>query len=203
MEKGGSVTADALRGAVAGAVGVWVMDRVDWSMFEHEDEEARRRTESVRPDGKDPAHLMAGRAAEAVGLKAVPQPHPAGIAVHYALGIGPAALYGALRDRVPAVGAGRGALYGLAVFLLHDEMMNPAAGLAAPPHRYAWQAHARGLVAHLVYGLVTDAVLHGLQAVGSGSGSHGPEQRGGSLSAPRSSAGDRDAADEIVGAGGI
>jgi hypothetical protein len=152
--------ADALKGAVAGAVGVWVMDRVDWFMYDHVDEEARRRTQAVRPGGLDPAHVIANRAAGAFGVTLSPrQPHPAGIAVHYSLGIGPGALYGALYERVPAIGAGRGALYGLGLALLEDEIANPVAGLSARPGDYPWQAHARGVVAHLVYGLVTDAVF--------------------------------------------
>ncbi len=32
-------------------------------------------------------------------------------------------------------------------------------GLASGPTAYPWQAHARGLVAHLVLGATTDAVL--------------------------------------------
>ena len=46
-----SVAADLLKGAIAGAAGVWVMDRVDWFMFRHEDPAARRRTRRVRPGG--------------------------------------------------------------------------------------------------------------------------------------------------------
>lgn len=38
--------------------------------------------------------------------------------------------------------------------------------LAADPRRYPWQAHARGLVAHLVYGLVTDTALSVLKGPG-------------------------------------
>ncbi|GGC66248.1 hypothetical protein GCM10011504_50260 [Siccirubricoccus deserti] len=157
----GGIAADMLLGAVAGAVGVWVMDRVDWFMFRHEDPEARWRTQAVRPGEMDPAHVMANKAAEAaIGAElSPPQPHPAGVAVHYAIGIGPGALYGALRERAPVVGTGRGLLYGLSLFLVHDELLNAATGLSADPRRYPWQAHARGLVAHLVYGAVTDAVL--------------------------------------------
>lgn len=143
------------------------MDRVDWYMFRHEDPEARRRTESVRPGGLDPAHVMVNRMAEAMGRTLSPrQPHPAGIAMHYGLGIGPGALYGAFRDRVPALGAGRGLAYGLALTALEDELANRAMGLSAPLGHYPWQAHARGLVSHLVYGVVTDAVLRALQAGG-------------------------------------
>lgn len=162
---GDEVGGDMLKGAIAGAVGVWAMDRVDWFMFDHEDPEARRRTEAVRPGGLDPAHRAAGQVARALGTELSPaQPHPAGIAVHYGLGVAPGALYGALRDRVPGVGAGRGLLWGLGLFALEDEIMNPAAGLAAKPGDYPWQAHARGLVAHLVYGFVTDLAFSALKA---------------------------------------
>ena len=136
-------------------------------MYDHEDPQARRQTQTVRPGGRDPAHLMAGMAANAVGGElAPPQPHLAGVAVHYALGIGPGALYGALRNRVPGLGAGRGLLYGLGLFLVQDEAINAVTGLAADPRRYPWQAHARGLIAHLALGLVTDTVFSVLKELG-------------------------------------
>jgi hypothetical protein len=164
-----STLVNALKGAIAGAIGVWAMDRLDWFFFEHEDPAARQRTESVRPDGLDPAHVVANRAAGAAGRSLRPaQPHPAGIAVHYALGIGPGALYGAFRDRLPATAKGQDHLYGmgmgLALFAVQDEATNTLAGLAARPQDYPWQAHARGLAAHLAFGLVTNAVLNVLGA---------------------------------------
>lgn len=154
-----SVGMDLFKGAVAGIVATWVMDRVDWVMYRREDPKSRRRTRAVRPEGKDPAHVIASRAAQAMGYDPVPQDHPAGLAVHYAIGVAPAALYGATRDRVPMVGAGRGLAFGFAMFIAEDEVANPLMGFAAPPQRYPWQPHARGLVAHLVYGLVADAML--------------------------------------------
>lgn len=62
------------------------MDHFDWFTFEHVDPQARRRTESVRPDGMDPAHALAAKAATALGTGLGPAPphrHPAGLAVHY------------------------------------------------------------------------------------------------------------------------
>ena len=163
--------AGALKGAVAGAIGVWVMDQVDWYMYDHEDPEARRRTQEVRPGGLDPAHVLANRVAGAFGKELSPrQPHPAGIAVHYLLGIGPGALYGALQDRVPALGLGRGALFGLGLFLVQDELANAATGLSARPRQYPWQAHARGLIAHVVYGVVTDTLLRLMRGPGHPTG---------------------------------
>jgi hypothetical protein len=164
-----SVLVNGLKGAIAGAVGVWVMDRVDWFNFEHEDPEARRQTERVRPDGLDPAHVAVQRVAGATSAEITPaQPNAAGVGVHYALGIGPSALYGAFRDRLPVQTEGQDFLYGaamgLGLFLVQDEGLNALTGLSARPRQYPWQAHARGLAAHLVFGVVTNAVLNVLDA---------------------------------------
>lgn len=165
----GNTLNNAFKGAVAGAVAVWAMDRLDWFIFEHEDQQARRRTEQVRPDGLDPAHVAAGRAARGLGTELHPaQPHPAGVAVHYALGVGPGAIYGALRDRLPVNSQNQDFLYGmglgLGLFLVQDEGLNQAMGLSGKQKDYPWQAHARGFASHMVLGLVTNLVLNLLNA---------------------------------------
>lgn len=156
-----------LKGALAGAVGVWVMDRVDWFMFEHEDQDARHQTEQVRPEGMDPAHHTVNKVANAAGKDLSPsQPNAPGVAMHYGLGVAPGALYGALRDRVPAIGTGRGSLFGLGLYLMQDEGLNTLMGSAAKPNEYPWQAHARGLISHVVYGVATDTTLRLLNRAG-------------------------------------
>lgn len=151
---------DALIGAAAGAVAVWVMDRVDWLNFKHEDERARNQTQAVRPGGMDPAHTAANASAEALGYDLEPKEYnAAGLATHYFIGIVPGALYGMLRNRVPGLKAGRGTAFGLGLFFMQDEGLNALAGLSAKPNEYPWQAHARGFVAHAVYGLVLDTAL--------------------------------------------
>ncbi len=136
------------------------MDQVTWGMYLREDPEARRREEEARVEGKDVAHVAAAKLAGTIGLKLSPaQPHPAGIAVHYALGVVPGALYGALRHRVRGLGAGRGLVYGLGLTIVNDEVLAPVLGLASGPTQYPWQAHARGLAGHLVLGAATDTVL--------------------------------------------
>lgn len=154
---------DLLKGAVAGAIGVWAMDLVIEFMWAQEDPRTRDQERRARPGGLDPAHVLANRAAEALGVQLRPkQPHPAGIVAHYALGIVPGAAYGVLRKRTPVVGAGAGLLYGLAVFLIDDELLNPLIGASGPPTEYPWQAHARGLVGHLVLGVATEAAAKAL-----------------------------------------
>jgi hypothetical protein len=152
---------DALAGAIAGAAAVWVMDRVDWFNYRRglDSHRTRRRTQQARPRGMDPAHVLAAEAGDRAGLALESrQLDAAGLAVHYGLGILPGALYGALRGRVGYLDAGRGSLFGLGLFLIQDEGINAAVGLSGRPRDYPWTAHARGLVAHLVYGLVTDAL---------------------------------------------
>jgi xanthosine utilization system XapX-like protein len=170
---------NALKGAVAGAVGVFVMDRIDWFNWRHEDAEARAQTVSVRPHGEPPAHVVARNAEKAAGAELSPTQHEAaGKAVHYGLGMAPGAIYGMYRDKIPAPPVARGLGYGFALFLLQDEMMNPIAGTAAKPQQYPWQAHARGLVAHLALGLATEFALNALDGIGGGKTDSSSKRKG-------------------------
>ncbi len=163
MARKGGLGMTLLKGALAGAAGIWALDRVDWLLWDAGGPELRARTRAARPGGLDPAHVLANRIARKVGRRLdPPQPHPLGIALHYSFGIVPTMAYAALRHRVPAVAAGGGTLFGLAATLVEDEGMNPALGLAAPPGAYPWQDHARSVVAHLVLGAVAEGVLRAL-----------------------------------------
>ena len=162
--------ATGLMGAVAGAVGVWLMDRADWFMWNREDGAARAKTVAVRPGGEAPAGVLASRVEKHVGARPTDRQHDvAEVAIHYVIGVGPAAIYSLTRDKLPVSGAARGLLYGLGLFLIQDEALNAASGLSAKPQRYPWQPHARGLVAHLVYGLTTEVSLNLMQKALGGS----------------------------------
>lgn len=165
----GRMLGTMLKGSVAGAVGVWVMDRFDWFLFRHEDASARQRTEQVRPQGLDPAQVAAQKAARLAGTSWQPaQRQKAGITIHYALGIGPAALYAVMRERLPVKAPGQDFLYGiglgLGLFLVQDEGLNQLMGLSGKQKDYPWQAHARGLAAHLVLGVAINAALNAMRA---------------------------------------
>lgn len=155
-----NVVVDMALGAVAGAAGVWVMDKVGWYMYNREDPHALAQELHARPYGKDVAHAAVEKVARLVGADVpTPQPSAVGIGVHYALGVLPGALYAAARREVPALRAGGGALYGFGLFAVNDEMAAPLLGIAAGPTEYPWQAHVRGLVSHVVLGMVTEGVL--------------------------------------------
>lgn len=153
----------AAMGMVAGAIGVWALDRADYFMWNREKPETRARTTAVRPHGEPPAGVVVTEAEQASGRELTDTRHDAAqTAVHYAIGIGPAAGYALVRDQLPG-GPARGLLYGLGVFLLQDEGINAVTRLGANPRDYPWQAHGRGLVAHLVYGLTTELALTAME----------------------------------------
>lgn len=150
---------DLLTGAVAGVVGLWANDRVDWELYDRDSAENKRRLVEARPHGLDPAHHLVHKAARALGRTPPSQPNPAGIATHYAIGVGAAAAYAVLRRRFPAVGFGGGALTGALLWLLQDEGLNTVTGLAGRPSDYPASVHIRGLLAHITFGVVVESIL--------------------------------------------
>ena len=152
----------AARGALAGAIATWVMDRVTGAMYERESMEDRAREERAWPNGKPSVPNMVDLGSRITGVQISPEVRPAvDQATHYLLGVGPAVLYAVLRHRVPMLGAGRGLAYGLLLFAVNDELLNTALGLAGPPGDYPVAAHLRGLVGHVVLGVSTDLALIG------------------------------------------
>lgn len=153
---------DVLHGLMAGVAGTWTLDRIDWFFYDREPEWSRRRTRQVRPGGEDPAHALATRLERLAGVRPSRSTHEAvGLLIHYLAGTLPAGLYGALRPHTPG-GALQGLAYGLVGFL-GDLYGSPASGLAAPARAYPKRVHARSLVAHLAYGLVTELVIQALE----------------------------------------
>jgi len=152
-------TADILLGAIAGAAATWAMDGVTSLLLERQSEEVTERENRVR--GKRFAYeIAADKAAGLAGYHLLNrQRQRIGKGIHWAIGIGSGAIYGALRNRVRYFGIGSGVAYGVALYLLIDEGALTALGLSPPPNAFPWQAHARGLAGHLVLGAVLDAAF--------------------------------------------
>ena len=156
---------DLLKGALAGVAATWLMDQATTWMYSAEGEQARQRENEARGE-KTAYESAAERMAGAVGRELTDDERAqAGTAIHWGTGIAAAAAYAALRHRVPGVSAARGAVFGMAFFLLVDELMNPALGLTPGPQAFPWQTHARGLGGHVVLGLTTELMLDGLDRV--------------------------------------
>ena len=151
------------QGGAAGAVGVVAMDVVTWLLYRRESRLDLLREKRLRPYGKDTAHALVRKLSSSVGSDAgSSQPNGAGIAVHYALGMGPGALYAQQRTQRPWLRRGNGALYGAALYVANDLLAARLLGIAGPQGRYPWQAHARGIVGHVVLGVVTETTLNAM-----------------------------------------
>ncbi|HEY8368216.1 MAG TPA: DUF1440 domain-containing protein [Thermodesulfobacteriota bacterium] len=149
---------DLLLGALAGGLATWSMGKVTTYLYERQDPDALAREQAV--SGKPTYQVAAEKAARLAGLApSEADLGRAGQALHWALGIGAGALYGALRRRLPGADAAQGLAFGLAFFLVVDEFLNTALGFAKAPPAYPWQTHARGLAGHLAYGLVAETTL--------------------------------------------
>jgi hypothetical protein len=156
---------DLVRGTLAGIVATWAMGRVTTYLYEEENELARRREDEAR-EGKTAYGIAAETAAGRVGRElSEEQREQAGAALHWALGAGAGAVYGALRGRVPGVDAASGLVFGTAFYLAVDEGANTLLGLTPPPGHFPWQAHARGLAGHLVFGVAAELTLLALDRV--------------------------------------
>jgi uncharacterized membrane protein YagU involved in acid resistance len=72
------------------------------------------------------------------------------------------ALYGLSTEWFPIVGAGRGTLYGGAVWLFADEIAMPALGLLGPLRTTPLSSLVSALASHMSYGFVTDFLFQTL-----------------------------------------
>lgn len=149
----------AASGAAAGALATLVMGFATSAMYDRENRLARWREEQAR-GGKSAYEVAADGMAGLTGLDlSREQRGRAATAIHYSVGIISAALYGAIRRRIPGPAIARGAGFGALLWLVADEVANPLLGLTPGPAAFPWQAHARGLAGHLVFGLTAEGAL--------------------------------------------
>ena len=165
MRDGTGLLTELALGAAAGAAATWVMGQATTFLYEREDPLAREREDAAR-GGKTAYGIAAEKVAGAFGRQLSAERRATlGSGIHWALGAGAGAAYAVLRRRVPHVDAGQGLAFGATFFALMDEGANTALGLTPPPAAFPWQAHARGLAGHLVYGVVTETLLDAAERV--------------------------------------
>lgn len=163
--KRNSIRADLVKGAIAGALATWVMDRVTDVMYQREAPKVRRAENEAR-GGRSAYETAAERAAVVVGSRlSHAQAARAGALIHWALGIGAGAAYAVVRGRMGFMRKTAGAAFGTGFWALVDEGVVPLLGLTPGPRAFPWQTHARGLAGHLSFGTVTEGTLRILDAV--------------------------------------
>jgi len=160
MRKRHSILGGVIRGVVAGAVATWAMNKITTFLYENEDRGARRREDQARR-GRT-AYQVAAEKFARLGHRRLTKEdrEDLGNVIHWALGTGAAALYGALRPRFNGKGGIlSGLAFGTTVWLVLDNLAVYALKLTPGPRAFPWQTHARGLAGHLAYGAVADTAL--------------------------------------------
>lgn len=159
-----SLFRDAFRGALAGAAATWAMDQVTTVMYAVQAPEVTKQEESARANGKSSVTNLVDKVEAETGFVVPAAQRPmVEMAVHYALGAVPGAIYGVVRRWIPFARAGSGLFYGLGIFAANDEYLNTKLGLASPPSAYPPETHIRGLAGHAVLGVATET---GIQLLG-------------------------------------
>ncbi|MBW3563634.1 MAG: DUF1440 domain-containing protein [Acidobacteria bacterium] len=154
-----SLATDLLVGTAAGVAATWVMDWVTTIMYEREPQQAKDRENAARGD-QMAYETAAEKAAELLGHElSEEQRKTLGAGIHWTLGVSAGTVYGLARNQVPAAGLGSGLAYGALFWLAMDEAALTLLGLTPPPPEFPWQTHMRGLVGHLVFGVVVEAAF--------------------------------------------
>ena len=154
-----SVTADLTFGAIAGTVATFALSAVSQALHARENRVSWLREEWARR-GQSANKVAVKKLASAAGVSlSKPQTVAAEGALHFGIGATAGATYGAIRRHIPAPAITKGLGFGATLWLTADEGLNPALGLTPGPTSFPWQTHARGLVAHLVFGLATEGLL--------------------------------------------
>ncbi len=154
---------DVLFGAAAGAIGTWMMSPTMRALTRVQPERDRQREkESTYPD--DATVAAAKRILRPVRVELDrEQQARAGAAVHWAYGMAWGIGYALLARRFGHASALRGTALGVALWVVGDEIVVPALGLAPKPRRFPVSTHAKALGAHLAYGLGVDTAFRALR----------------------------------------
>ena len=151
---------DVVKGAVAGLIGglvaSFVMSEFQTLLSKLAEEEKKSKKKTEEPATVKAAAEIS-KAVFDYRLKKS-EKEPAGEAVHYAMGATSGLIYGIAAEIAPVTTVGLGLPFGAAVWLVADDIVVPALGLAKPATEYPLSTHAYALSSHLVYGLTTDIV---------------------------------------------
>lgn len=150
------VVKGAFAGLVGGIVGSLVMTEFQTLLSSLSEEEEKPNRKKEEPANVKAAEEISEGVFEHKLKKS--EKEPAGEAMHYAMGATSGLIYGIASEIAPMTTAGLGLPFGAAVWLVADDVVVPALGLAKPATEYSLSTHAYALSSHLVYGLTTDLV---------------------------------------------
>lgn len=159
QRRNNALTRGLIQGALAGVAATWVMGKVTTYLYDHEDKTARQQEDDAG-GGKTAYGVAAEKAASIADVSlSDAERKKLGSAIHWVLGAGAGALYGAIKRDSADISPLRGLGFGTMFWAVMDETVTPALGLTPGPKAFPLETHARGLAGHLVFGASVDAAL--------------------------------------------
>jgi len=170
-------------GLVGGLVASWVMNQFQTGlqkMLEGGDKSQSSKEDSPQQGAgaelnriglEDPSDNATERTANIIAAKGFgtslskEEKKTSGEVVHYAFGGTTGAFYGLLSELTDQVTLGRGALFGIGVWLAADEIAVPVLGLSKPAAKTPLSTHAYALASHIVYGITTDTLRRVVKSI--------------------------------------
>jgi hypothetical protein len=145
-------------GVAAGTVGGQALKQTAQLMWEHTSAENIAKEQSIEP--RDPFIVLAQRLGRVVFDKTPTQAQQKQFetAVMTVLGAGAGVAYVAAARRWPLGWLAGGAVFGALFYLVEDEGMGSAMGLFGDNTKYPLEARARGLAAHMAFGIAAAGV---------------------------------------------
>ena len=157
-----TLLADIAVGLCAGLVATQVTNLAQGPLQRATPGSVGRQERRVRP-GAPSSLVAAGKVAQR--LDCSPSPQKVGLlgkVIHFGIGMAWGPVYGLLRRHGGLGPFGAALASGAAMSLILDEGVVPTLGLSAPNRDYPAFTHARGFLAHLVYGAAAALAAEGL-----------------------------------------
>jgi len=159
------VCAGLAAGTIGGLAGTWAMARFQ-ALARRAEQRLAREPSEVGSCEREPApELEASPVAHAVRGRALTQEEQreARTGVHYGFGTAVGALYGALSEIVPGLGAWAGVPFGAGLWLSSSKILVPAKALAPPPEEVPEREHGSAFAAHVVYAVTAETLRRALR----------------------------------------
>lgn len=165
MEKSQKPVLETLiTGVISGFVATQALDLIGTFIYENEDRKTYDEENLARGGRHAYEQGLVQLATLAGKTLTEDQIRQYGWVLHRTFGIVGGVQYALLRNKFPKIGAGLGLLYGLGFFTIVDEILVPATKQTPGPQKFNWKVHARGLAAHVAYGVASELTTRAIEA---------------------------------------
>ncbi len=157
LNRTNSLSRHLCTGAFAGLIGGFALAGAAQIMYNLTNKQKRQEEENIEP--RDPFIVLADKLQKSTGIEMNDQQKKVfEQCVATTMGVGAGTAYAALARKWKLNWLAGGTLFGTIFFVVEDEGRGTAMGLFGDNTKYPLEAHIRGLVSHVAFGIVTAAV---------------------------------------------